>query len=462
MRTLLYTNLLIVTLCLSSCKPQEDTRIVQFWLTRGDRSAVLQRQPDLSYHKNSDTAKLRIDTTARFQTIDGFGYALTGGSALVIHQLPKVKREALLKELFSSEGIGVSYLRISMGASDLDDHVFSYDDLPAGKTDESLAHFTLEPDKLHLIPVLKEILEINPHLKIMASPWSPPLWMKTNNQARGGKLKPEFYGVYAQYFVRYIGEMKKEGITIDAVTIQNEPENPNNTPSMVMTAEEQAKFVSQNLGPAFRSAGVTTKIILFDHNCDHPEYPLAVLADDTARPFIDGSAFHLYLGDISAMGKVHDAFPDKNVYFTEQWTSGKGEFGGDLLWHTRNLTIGATRNWSKTVLEWNLASDPAFRPHTADGGCDLCMGALTIGDSVKRNVSYYIIAHASKFVAPGSMRIGSTESDSIPNVAFLTPEKKIILIAMNDSARPRAFSVILGGKEVSVPLPPASVATLVF
>lgn len=454
---------ILAVICIS-CSPGKAPTKVKVWLTTGDRKHLLERQQDLLPSMTaSGNTTIEIDTTQVFQSMDGFGFALTGGSAWVIHQLPASKRDSLLKELFLPyPGLGISYLRVSIGASDLDNHVFSYDDLPKGQTDPDLAQFSLEPDQSHLIPILKEILAVNPHIKIMGSPWSAPVWMKTNRLPKSGSLKPEFYDTYARYLVKYVREMKAEGITIDGITIQNEPENPKNTPSMVMTAEEQRDFIAGYLGPQFSKADLQTKIIIFDHNCDHPEYPLTILASDAAKQYINGSAFHLYLGEINAMGKVHDAHPDKDVYFTEQWTSGKGNFSGDLLWHTKNLIIGATRNWSKIVLEWNLASDPEFKPHTNDGGCDLCMGALTIGDSISRNVSYYVIGHASAFVLPGSVRVGSTLSLEIPNVAFRTPSGQVVLIAMNEKTESQTFTISIGGEKFTTSIPAAAVTTFVF
>jgi len=244
--------------------------------------------------------------------------------------------------------------------------------------------------------------------------------------------------VYARYFVKYIQQMKDNGITIDAVTPQNEPLNPGNNPSLVMTAQEETNFIKNNLGPAFQSAGITTKIIAYDHNCDHPEYPLAILNDPAANAFVNGSAFHLYAGNISALSQVHNAYPDKAVYFTEQWTSSTGDFGGDLKWHLKNVIIGSMRNWSRVALEWNLANDPSYNPHTP-GGCTQCKGALTIGTSVTRNVGYYIVAHASKFVPAGSVRIGSNNTATLQNVAFKTPAGKKVLIVENDGSAEENF-----------------------
>jgi glucosylceramidase len=363
--------------------------------------------------------------------------------------------------LTADNGIGISYLRISIGSSDLDDHVFSYDD-NGGVADPNLTNFSLDPDRVNLIPVLKEIISLNPDIKIMGSPWCAPAWMTTNNAVKGGSLNTTYYQAYANYFVKYIQGMASEGITLDAVTVQNEPENPGNTPSMVMTSAQQNDFVKNYLGPAFKAANVKTKIIIFDHNCDHPDYPIAILNDAVTKSFVDGTAFHLYLGDISAMSAVYGSHPDKNLYFTEQWTSGRGDFGGDLRWHVKNLIVGAPRNWSRNVLEWNLAADENWNPHTSNGGCTECQGALTINSStgaIRRNVSYYIIAHASKLVRPGSTRIISTIADNLYNVAFLTPEGKKVLIVVNDNNVSKDFTIGFNGYSASANLAAGAVGT---
>ena len=437
---------------------------VAFWLTKADQSAVLVKQPSLfsfTSAKNSFQSII-VDSSETFQTVDGFGFSLTGGSAQMINQLIPSKKKALLHELFGldEQAISISYLRISMGASDLDEATFSYDDMPVGKTDTNLTHFTLTPDQKNLIPLLKEILIINPKIKILASPWSPPVWMKDKQSTIGGSLQSKYYGVYAQYFVKYIQKMKEEGIMIDAITPQNEPLHPGNNPSMLMLASQQVDFIKNHLGPAFENENITTKIIIYDHNCDKPEYPISILNDPKAKSYIDGSAFHLYGGNISALSTVHQAHPDKNLYFTEQWISSTSNFGGDLQWHMKNVVIGSMRNWSKIALEWNLANNNQFGPHT-NGGCDACRGAITIMDSssFSRNVGYYIIAHASKFVPPGSKRIGSTISGSLINVAFSTAQGKTEVIVVNDSKTPEHFNIKCNGKWVTTFLEGGSVGT---
>ena len=438
---------------------------VEVWLTKSDQSALLQKQAGLAFGTSSNSnASIEIDSTQTYQTIDGFGYTLTGGSAMLINQLNSNDKSTLLKELFGNDpnSIGISYLRISVGASDLDASVFSYNDLSTGNTDPNLTNFSLKPDQTHLIPLLKDILKINPQLKIVASPWSAPVWMKSNQKSVGGSLLPQYYQTYANYFVKYVQEMQVQGVAIEAVTIQNEPQNPNNNPSMVMSALEQATFVKNNLGPAFRAANLKTKIIVWDHNCDDANFPINVLNDAAAKAFVDGSAFHLYAGSIAALNTVHNTHPDRNLYFTEQWTSAKGDFGGDLKWHLRNVIIGSMRNWSKNALEWNLANDPTFGPHTP-GGCTECKGALTIGPAgIVRNVSYYIIAHASKFVPAGSVKIGSNLTGNLQNVAFITPAGKKVLIVENDGATETTFAIQFKNKKATATLAAGAVATYIW
>ena len=442
------------------------TNDVEVWLTKGDQSVKLQKQNTiLSFTANSNSYQnIQIDESQTYQTVDGFGYTLTGGSVEVINSLTATRKQELLQELFGSNAssISISYLRLSIGASDLNSSVFSYNDLPAGETDPTLSKFSLEKDR-PLIDLLKQILAINPNIKMMATPWSAPLWMKDNGRSVGGSLKEEYYGVYAQYFVKYITAMKNEGITIDAITPQNEPLHGGNNPSMVMTASQQANFIKNHLGPAFRNANIATKIVAYDHNCDRPDYPITVLSDKDANPYIDGSAFHLYGGDISALGDVKATFPTKNVYFTEQWTSSTGDFGGDLKWHLKNVIIGSMRNWSKIALEWNLANNSQFKPHT-EGGCNMCKGAITINSSENfdRNVGYYIVAHASKFVPQNSIRIASSQSGNLNNVAFKRADGKIVLIVENDGNSPETFNIKINGKIATTSLDAGAVATYIF
>lgn len=437
----------------------------KIYITALDKSQLLQEHEIVANNTVAPEATIKVDPATTYQEMDGFGYTLTGGSSLHLSKMSAPARAAILQELFGTEAnsIGVSYLRLSVGASDLDERPWSYDDLPQAETDEDLTKFSLGYDTLYLIPVLKEILQISPGLKLMGSPWSPPAWMKDNKDTRGGSLLPEYHTVYANYLAKYIQEMEKRGITIDALTIQNEPLHPGNNPSLLMLAEQQAAFIKNNLGPTFEDLGIQTKIIIYDHNADRPDYPISILNNTIAAHYIDGSAFHLYGGKIEALSEVHEAHPKKNLYFTEQWIGAPGNFEGDVAWHNEVLIIGATRNWSKTVLEWNLAADENQEPHTDRGGCDRCLGALTItGDNVIREPAYYIIAQASKFVPPGSLRIDSTTLTDVANVAFKTPKGALVTILQNKDTAVKTINVQLGETSVVVTLPGKSIGTLVY
>jgi glucosylceramidase len=438
------------------------------WLTTPDKSSLLSVQP-AALPFSSSTEQLpaiEVNDMQQFQSIEGFGFALTGGSAQLLMRMSAPRRAALLKQLFSSDGdgIGVSYLRVTIGASDMNDHVFSYDDMPAGQADPSLAKFSLDPDRADVIPVLKEILAINPHVRILGSPWSAPAWMKTNDDVKGGNLKPEYYGAFAAYFVKYIQGMKAEGISIDAITVENEPLNPKNTPSMVVFANEEDSFVAKYLGPAFEKAGIKTEIQLYDHNPDVPSYPLSILKDPEANRYVAGTAFHLYGGESSVLTDVHNEYPNKNLYLTEQSVGGRpGATNIAIAEPVSRVLIGATRNWSRNVLLWNLAADPHAGPHTNNGGCTMCVGAITLdGDSATLNTAYYAVAHFSKFVPAGSVHVGSNNLEQLSTSAFLTPQGKIVLVVSNTGNFPSTFHIGYHGSSLTTTLPSESVGTYVW
>lgn len=466
-KQLLYPAISFCLLCVSSFYTHAQT--ISVWLTNADRSAMFQKQDEgLSFGLNkANNQSIIVDDNKTYQTMDGFGFALTGGSAEHIIHMNAPARNRLLHKIFDTIGnnIGVSYLRLSIGASDLNEHVFSYDDV---QNDTTLSHFDLGEDKEDVIPVMKEILAINPHIKILGSPWSSPAWMKTNHDTRGGRLLPEYYNVYAKYLAKYIQEMKKNGIKIDAITIQNEPLHPGNNPSLLMVAPVEAEFVKDYLGPLFKQEHISTKIIVYDHNADRPDYPISILDDKKAAQYIDGSAFHLYGGTIDALTDVHNAHPEKNIYFTEQMVvqynrhrdDDNNEKNLNIASPVSRLIIDAPRNWSKNVLLWNLAADAQFKPYTDRGGCSSCQGAVTItGDSISYNLAYYTMAHTSKFVRPGSVRIASNNLDSLPNVAYKTPNGNKVLIVANTSHDEQKFSIVYHNKTASAILKPRSVAT---
>jgi len=467
---------------------------IESWTTTSDRASLFEMQAtSIAFRAGTASrgAAIIVDPGQAYQTMDGFGFALNGGSAELLMKMSPEARTRVLKQIFSTDGngAGVSYLRLSIGASDLNSFVFSYDDLPAGATDAQLEKFDLAQDKKDVIPVLQEILAIQPAIKILGSPWSAPAWMKTNGNVRGGALKPEFYPAYALYLVKYIQAMASDGITIGAITIQNEPLNSRNTPSMQWQVGEQLTFLRDHLAPAFVQAGLRTKVILFDHNCDRPDYPLTLLSDPIISRLADGTGFHHYGGDMSAMSLMHTARPDKNLYFTEQMIierpSGKTI---DIAQTVKRMLVDTTRNWSKNVILWNLAADPRNEPHTNNGGCPMCQGGITIDrDAVSYNLAYYTIAHASKFVRPGSVRIHSTQRGDTwvsltedeerpgirrvaaientnvpPNVAFRRPDGKIVLIVANDTGAPTTFSVQFDGATAELKLAAGAVGTYIW
>ncbi len=429
---------------------------------RNKMDAPLLGQAQLKNIVSTDT--VYFNDQIQFQQIEGFGYTLTGGSAYLLHQMPFQNRLAILKELFGQgpNDLNVNYLRISIGASDLDATVFSYDDLQEGEVDPDLIKMTIAKDQEFLIPILKEIQSIQPNLKLIASPWSPPVWMKDNGKSKGGHLLSKYYETYAQYFVKYIQLMRAEGLQINAVTIQNEPEHGGNNPSMLMTAVEQNAFIKNHLGPAFKKQGLQTEIVIWDHNADNPNYPIQILNDTVTKSFISASAFHLYLGHESALSKLHQAHPDKKIYFTEQWTGAKGSFAGDFMWHMEHIVIGTMTNWSSMVLEWNLANDPTYGPHTP-GGCTECLGALTIaGCDLKRNVSYYIIGQVAPFIPAGSARIQTKSSSAqIKSIGFKRPDGKKVLVALN-TGNETVFTIDFEQKKYNFTLPEKSASTIVW
>lgn len=440
---------------------------VQVWLTTADRSRLLSLQANPLHFSATSSAHpaIEVNETAQYQRMAGFGVAVTGGSAQLLMKMGTAERTALLKELFGNEGDGIqiSYIRVSIGSSDMNDHAYTYDDLPPGQEDKSLEKFSLAPDRRDVIPVLKEILSIHPQVKILASPWSAPAWMKSNDKLKGGHLKPECYAAYANYLVKYVEAMKAEGISLDTITVENEPLNPKNTPSMVLFAPEEDTFIAKHLGPAFAKAGIATKVLLYDHNPDVPSYPSSILADAEASRYVDGTAFHLYGGELSTLTSLHDEYPNKNLYMTEQDVSEGSEGPLDIAEAVRRVPIGAVRNWSENVLLWNLAADSHMGPHTNDGGCTTCIGAITVdGNHVTRNLAYYTIAHFSKFAGPGWVRIASTEAEQLATAAFLSPDQRIMLVVSNTANFEKTFGVTYHGQTFSATLPEESVATYVW
>jgi len=426
---------------------------VSIWMTTGDQTKLLQNQANAYFAADAGTnpATITVDDATTFQSIDGYGFTLTEGSAKLISAMAADAQATLLTDLFSpTNGIGISVVRIGVGATDMSESTYTYQD----NGTFSLAG----PDLDYLIPILKKVLAVNPAIKVLATAWSAPVSMKSNGSFTGGTLKAASYDPYGQYWLDYMNAMKAQGITIWAITPQNEPENANNTPSMTLTKENELGLINDYIGPKLRGAGFTCKIIGYDHNCDDSVYPTYIAANST---YVDGTAFHLYSGNITAMSNVQSA-TNKNVYFTEQYTASTGDFSGDLMWHIQNVVIGSMNNMGKTALEWNLANDPSYGPHT-NGGCSNCKGAVTLnGSAVTRNVGYYIIAQASKFVKPNAVRITSNSYGSILTSAFKNTDGGKVLIAQNTGSTSTDFKLKWGTQSLTYTLPAKSVTTFTW
>lgn len=437
---------------------------VRAFLTTADQRHLLAPSEVDKAGKAGDV--IRIDPKRQHQRIAGFGAAITEGSAwLIRHGMNEAQRDALMRELFTREGdgLGFDFTRLTIGASDFSRSHYSLDDMPPGQTDPELKHFSLANEREDVIPAVKQALALNPKLQIMASPWSAPGWMKTTDSLVQGQLKPEFYGAFAHYMVRYVESMKAEGVPIFALTLQNEPHfEPGDYPGMRMPPRTRAVVVGQHLGPLLKAKGLKTQLLEWDHNWDEPWSPLSMLSDATARRFVSGVAWHCYAGDVSAQSQVAQHFPELEVWFTEcsggEW---KPQWAETLPWITRNLIIGSTRHGARGVLMWNLALDPQYGPHL--GGCKDCRGVVTIDPKtgqVTRNIEYYAFGHASRFVRQGARRVDSEGGGKgIDHVAFTNPDGSTALIVSNSAAEPRRFIVQAPGQRFSYELPASAAVT---
>ncbi|RUL75943.1 glycoside hydrolase family 30 protein [Dyella choica] len=443
---------------------------VQLWLSTADRRLKLQQRPDIAMSaRGSLPADIVIDVQKKYQTIVGFGAAMTDSSAwLLRNKLNFFQRRALLRELYGPPpALGLNMMRLTIGASDFSLKPYTLDDVPFGQVDPQLQHFNITPNLHDVIPTVRQILAIDPGLQIIASPWSAPAWMKTSANLIGGELLEQYESTYTDYLVKYLDAYLGYGIPIFALTLQNEPGFvPITYPGMEMPAATRARIVAQYLGPKLASRKQKTQILEWDHNWSQPDQVLSVLANPDAARYIDGVAWHCYEGSQYAQGRVHRAYPQKDTYITEcsggDWASSKN---GELLWFTQELLVAGTRQWARGVVYWNLVLDKQHGPHF--GGCDACKGVVTIdsgtGD-VSRNDEYYALAHFSKFVLPGAVRVDSTLTDKgFVNVAFQNvTDGSIVLVMVNSNAAARPVSVAQGPTRFEYTMPPQSVATFVW
>ena len=437
----------------------------QIWVTTADQSLKLSAGPAMEpVGPAQGDETVIIDTARRFQKMHGFGAAMTDASAQVLSQLPAGKRTAIMAELFGRGpgALGLSFTRLTVGASDFSTHDYSYDDTPGNVPDPKLRHFSIAPAKTYVLPRVREALAINPDLQVMISPWSAPAWMKTTRSLIQGQLVPQYYPAFANYLARTVEDFDREGVPVSMLTIQNEPDfEPDSYPGMRVNSPDRAIIIGKHVGPTLEARGLKTQILDYDHNWDNPEMPMTVLSDPVARRYVSGVAWHCYEGDVPAQSPVHDAHPDKDAWETEcsggEWSP---KFGEVLGWMTDKLIIGASNHWSRGSLLWNLALDPAHGPHK--GGCGDCRGVVTIDPAtgeITRNVEYYILGHASRFVLPGAYRVGMKHSGDVEAAAFLNADGSRVAIVHRKSGTGKV-SIAVDGRRYAVALPVGSVATL--
>ena len=442
------------------------------WVTTGDKSQLLAAQTPVAASSAEALAGLpviAVDAQERHQAMVGFGASITDASAwLIQNKLKPADRDALLRELFGrgEGGLGFSFTRVTIGASDFSLDHYSLDDTPGGAPDPELKHFSLARPQQHVFPTVRAALKINPELKVMASPWSAPAWMKTTGSLVKGQLKAEAYPVYATFFARYIQEAAKVGVPTDYLSVQNEPDfEPENYPGMRWLPQDRARFFGEHLAPVFQREKIKTRVLDWDHNWDQPQQPLTVLADPKARAFLTGVAWHCYAGDVAAQDKVRAAYPDKDVFFTEcsggEWAP---KFDDSFSWMVEQLIIGSTRGGARGVLMWNLALDEKFGPHA--GGCGDCRGVVSIDSqtgAVTRTQEYYAFGHASRFVKPGAVRIGSpAKVEGLRTVAFQNPDGQRVLIVLNVSTAAADFAITSANTRFKASLPARSAGTFVW
>jgi glucosylceramidase len=478
---------------LSAAAPASHPDTAHVWITTPDGTDKMADLGTVAFSTAPTTAPtVVVDPGRTFQTMTGFGAAITDSSAAVLYTLAPQARAHAMASLFSpTTGDGLDYLRQPIGSSDFAATAdYTFDDMPPGQTDYSLAHFSIAHDQAQILPLLRQAGHLNANLQILASPWSPPAWMKTGDSLIGGRLidDPRIYRAYAAYLVKFVQAYRANGVRVDALTVQNEPQNrtPNAYPGTDMPSWQEEKVID-DLGPMLRQAGLRTQILAYDHNwTEHPndaaatppdetadinDYPQQIL-DSSAARYIAGTAYHCYFGDPSAMTALHNEFPNKDIYFTEcsgsQSSDPANTFSDTVKWHARNLIIGATRNWAKTVVNWNLALDPSGGPHV--GGCTTCTGVLTIGadGTVNRNAEYYTLGHLARFVKPGAVRIASTSfgttgwNGQVMDVAFRNPDGSTVLVAHNENDNPQTFAVREGSQAFTYTLPGGALATFVW
>jgi len=440
---------------------------VSEWLSTADQSNNLTQQANLSFAPDSgtNTYTITLNDTQTNQTIDGFGAAMCDSSAYVMYnELTTAQRAAAMTAMFDpNNGIGLSMCRLPMGASDMAVSNYSYDD-NGGAADPTMAHFSIAHDMAYIIPCMQQMLAINPNVKIMATPWSPPGWMKDSGTMKGGNFLPQYYSAYAQYFVKFVQAYQAQGIPIWSVSCQNEPlYNATGYPGMNFPATQELEFIRDYLGPAFEAAGLTTKILVYDHNWDQYVYPETVLGDAVANFFSLGTAWHWYGGVVTNQQYLQTLYPGRPQYITEA-ASGtwNGNYGQNIVNDEEQLVIWGSENWSKGAIKWPFALDQNAGPQ--NGGCNTCYGLITVNttsQTFSEGVGYFSLGQASKFVQRGAYYVNSNSfgSGAIEDAAFKNPDGSDVVVVLNSSGSTQSFKVVLNGQSFTSSLPASGVAT---
>ncbi|HPF50948.1 MAG TPA: glycoside hydrolase family 30 beta sandwich domain-containing protein [Draconibacterium sp.] len=456
--------------------PETETGDVTIYVTTNTRTQDFKfHAVDLSEKSNMSPTTIKLEPSTRYQEMDGFGAAVTGSTCYNLLQMTSENRTKFLKETFSpTEGVGMSYIRISIGCSDFSLSEYTCCD------NMGIENFGLTAEENdYVIPILKEILAINPQIKILGSPWTCPRWMKVNNLTdlqpfnswTSGQLNPAYYADYATYFVKWIQAFKQQGINIYSITPQNEPLNRGNSASLFMGWEEELGFVKNHLVPAFKAASLNTKIYLFDHNYNYDnmaaqnDYPVKIYDAGIDDDLVAGAAFHNYGGDKAELLDVHEQYPERELIFTETsigtWNDGRN-LQVRLIDDMREVALGTVNNWCKGVIVWNLMLDTDRGPNR-EGGCQTCYGAVDIDRSnystITRNSHYYIIGHLSSVVKPGAVRIGTSgfADTGYYMSAFENTDGTYAVVLLNSTTSAKLITLDDGTHHFSYEVPAKSV-----
>jgi O-glycosyl hydrolase len=447
--------------------PTPDGPTVSVVLTSDDRVQLMAPQPAVYFSTgNGGSNTVFVDESRQFQEIEGFGAAFTDSAAYLLSRVaPPAVRDSAMNDLFTrnGHGIGLSFMRIPMGASDIVRSVYSYDDLPAGQTDPTLAGFSVAHDRDDIIPLIVQARQLNLDLKLMANPWSPPGWMKTSGSMIGGSLLPAMYAPFASYFVKFLQAYSAAGIAIDYISLQNEPEYvPADYPGMSMDAPTETAVLRDYVLPALAAAGISSKVLVYDHNWDDETYAHTVLSEPSIQGSaqVAGTAWHGYGGTPGAMTALRNEFPDKGNYETEH--SGGTWIADQVKNDFEEITL-VMRNWGRAYVKWSLALDENRGPHT--GGCGTCSPVVTVNSgsgAISYFIDYYTLGHFSRFVLPGAHRVYSSNATGIVTAAFVNPDQSKALVAFNDTNAGRTFQVQWGRYALTYSLPALAGATFTW